>query len=440
MDPLGVVFIGKGAGEAVFLGDPTIDTSALDARLAALSRQRANERKSFRASMDKLLKFEKTGWFKHDKTLTELRTNIITKAGNIYRTANEKGQDAVSDIDLLELRELKDDFTKKANYSLQLRDLYKIGNNKIDGRQEDLTAESVEAWASYWSFSLNDQMQTLPPTLVEKKEVADYYEYIDEQASDLATQLIVTTKDGKKITSKRPPEVNIKLGIEDIIASPKGKFAIMDLMQNRKMTREESEDWIGKRYRAHIDSVYKEEKAKSGGAGFNFNFNGAGTKQFTFEYDIITPSTGIGTVLVPGAEPAGKFEEIRFNRNDATENKPISLRDPDDPNKRAEILVIPTSIRRAEGSNEWVLVGKRRIDEYGSEYSEEYEIPYRDVKSTIAVHFDHFDVDSFMRGLNEFRGENKPKKGEGADLGFGVEGSAKPAQKETETEQVDLGF
>ena len=444
MDPLGVVFLGKGigTGEAQVFGDQTIDTSDLDKRLAAMQKNRAAERKSFQASMDKLLKFDKTGWFKHDKSLTDLRGKIIKKAAGIYQTADEQGEAAVSDKDMLELRELKDDFTKKANYSTQLRELYKLGVAKVDGKQEELTAESVDAWSSYWNLSLDDQLKTLPPTLVEKQEVVDYYQFIDAQAKGLASRLIVTDKDGRTITSKRPPEANIKLLIEDIIASPKGKFALMDLMQNRKMTREEAEEWINKRVRAHINTTFKQEAKKAGGAGFNFNLNGASTKQFVFEYDVISPAVGVGTVLVPqvGEAPPGKFEEIRFNRNDATENKPISLRDPDDPNKREEILVIPTSVRRDEGSDQWILIGKRRIAEYGSEYSEAYEIPYDDVKSTIGVHFDHFDVYTFMRGLDEFKGKNKPKKGEGTDLGFGLNEPAKKTPKEEAAEEVDLGF
>lgn len=398
MDPLGQVFLGEaGTGAALILGDSGSDAFGnLVDRLNAAKKAEKKARDSVAASMSKLQGLDKVGWFRHNEELGTMRKSLVNHTTNIYVAggnpfAGEAG---------LKTAQLQGDLKRAADHSQQIRELYKLGTARIEGKQENFTPESIKSWADYFTSPLSKQLESLPPSLVEHEEVLNYMKYIDDQSKNQGYSDYTIKKDGVTTQSKSAREAGVRLRVADIIVSPEGKAAIKDKTENHGMTQDAAESWIDKRYRSNLDNVTKQLESKGTTGGFTFNFGGAASQNYRFEYQVQRPTVGIGTMLVPGAKPEGAFEEVRMARTDATENKPIFLKDPTDPTKTNEISVIPISVRRYDDGR--VMLNGKKVDEYGD--AEEIEIPYEDVENAIRANFDGFVFDDFMRELDKQRG------------------------------------
>lgn len=392
MDPLGQVYQGQaGSGAAVILGESKGEAAGkyLD-RLNALSKQRAAERKAVDKAMGDLEALDEVGWFRHNEELGIMREELINHTTNVYVA----GGDPFSGKAGLKTAQLQGSLSRSAKHSQQIRELYKLGTTRIEGKQENFTPESITAFANYFTLPLGEQLKSSPPTLVEKKEVVDYLSFIDKQATGTAFTQYEIKKDGKTTFSKQANAAAVKLRIEDTIASPQGQAAISDRVQNHGETREQAEQWIENRFRSNLDRQTKSlENQPKGGAFMYFGW-GAKSANYRFEYQEVQPTVGVGTILDPDYQQES-FEEISLIRTNVPENTPINLRDPGDPSKQSEILVIPIALRRGK-DGKWILHGKKRIAEYGRDYTETYEIPWDDVKGKIRGEFDGFDPDIFM--------------------------------------------
>ena len=406
MDPLGQVYTGQaGTGAAVILGESRGKAAGnLIDRLNALSKQRAKERKDVDKAMGDLEALDEVGWFRHNEELGIMRKELVDHTTNVYVA----GGDPFSGEAGLKTARLQGALSRSAKHSQQIRELYKLGTTRMEGKQENFTPESITSFASYFTKPLSEQLKSQPPVLVEKKEVLDYMAYIDKQAAGTAQDQFEIKREGITKVSKGARESSVKLRIEDIIAHPMGKAAIADRTQNHGETVEQAEQWIEDRYRSNLDRMNKDlENQNKGGAFMYFDW-GAKSQNFRFEYQTVQPEVGVGTILAGGGQPAG-FEEISLVRTNVPENTPINLRDPGDPTKESEILVIPVALRRG-ADGRWILHGKKRIAEYGKDYTENYEMPWDDVKAKARGEFDGFDPDIFMENYQGPAGRGTAKK------------------------------
>jgi hypothetical protein len=155
-------------------------------------------------------------------------------------------------------------------------------------------------------------------------------------------------------------------------------------------------------------------------------------KKFNFAYStdakedrLISPKgsdwkpKGDGSYAVGEKTP---FEEIRMARTDVPENKEYNITDPDDPEKKKDLFVVPLGFRRYEGQDTWMLIVDEKIpqlDEDGNEIINkrtnkpqyEYktrEIPYKgSVKGDIMANFGDIDPDDYMENVVN---KDKPKE------------------------------
>jgi len=405
MDPLGAVYLGKaGTGAAVFLGDPSISSKELSDRLGDLRKQRTQESKSIETSMDDLLKFEKTEWYQHKDEIQEMREGLVTHVTGYLANEINPFTGKIGAI----TNTMQGNMRHAIEYSTQLKEYFDASKARFEGKQQDFTVDSITDWVDYWKLPFKEQLEKPPPILIEKQERVDYLTAIDKLGEGIGYDITQypTEEAGVQVYTKQAKENYIKLRTEDFISvDPKGKLAVADYMQIYKISREQAEKRIEDRVRSGIDSTTKLLEKK--GTTYNYTYYpwGAESKNYRFEVQEVKPTVGIGTVLTGGVRPQ-PFTEISLTSKYQAENKPHQLRDPEDPTKTKEIWAIPLSVRQEKGG-EWTLHGIKEGYPGGgfARYTEDYDIPWEDVKGKIRGKFDNFDPDIIMKNYLEKRGE-----------------------------------
>lgn len=420
MDPLSQVALGRAGTGAAVIFKPGVDPlDAFAKSLAGLKTVRAKERDAINKNLADFNKFDATGWFIHNDNLQTKRATLMTHVGGILAA----GADPFTGQAGLKTNQLKHDLESSAKFSLQLRELYKSGLARLEGKQEDFTTDSMDAWTKYFTGTgFDEQRKSLPPQLIEKGEVIDFLSFIDDQAKGTAVDLTVIETDEVTITTKKAREAAVKLRIETAMTDPRGQAAINAWMQDG-LSREAAEKRWEDRFRSNLDTEFKRLIDEDNETTFLFSGSGARSKNFSFdlqEFDV-----PITAPQFPGEQRAitgpGKRKEVSIARTDATENKPLFFPDPDDPQKERQIEVIPLGFRQKPDGT-WVMFGKKEVE---FEEPQDIEIPEKDVRSKIKTNFDGFELNAFLRDL---------RKGKEGDLGFEKKG------EEPVEELIDLGF
>jgi len=150
-------------GGAVFLGDPTVRSSN---QFVKNFNTLQNEKESIEKSIANFLEIDKTGWFRHHKEIKTKHQKLIAHVNSAYLEKINPFQGKTGFI----TRELKYELLRTIEYSKQLRELYQIDLTILQDRQQDLTVESIQEWTDYWNKPLEEQIQQLPPMLIEKQK------------------------------------------------------------------------------------------------------------------------------------------------------------------------------------------------------------------------------------------------------------------------------
>jgi len=169
MDPFGL------SGEAIT--DTTVRDLLIRRGITEETRKtdaRAKRTAAFQKSLDGVSKFETDGWYRHDNELKLKKNELIKFYTDNFKV--DKNPDDASDLELYRsAQSMKDELERLTKFSKQLKDNYKSQIARLEGKQDDYTQESIDAFNSFYALPLSEQTGELAPTLKAIKETSDWF-------------------------------------------------------------------------------------------------------------------------------------------------------------------------------------------------------------------------------------------------------------------------
>lgn len=304
--------------------------------------------------------------------------NQYVQQGNKYNYVTD--EKLIKDVN--KLKELN-------QFSENTKGLFNAELTKLQTGKDQWDPTSVEQVTTFYNLPIEERYEYINnggaiPTLRPKQEVVNYIDEINKFDTPYKTRSGETgSKDGRigtyDITEVDEGKLgdlaerywtagqnNASKGAQKLFEVVKAKvdqdpnFVLMTEQERAQKIKNVFTDEFKK---IKLSQAKDERKtgSKQDMTGLSFGNGMASNNKYTFVYEEgieDRPSQFPTTALEQAKGKTKEYQKIRFQRNDAGENRPLVFSDPtsQDPNHKSE--VIPTEFKKSDG--EWKLVGVQR--------------------------------------------------------------------------------